>query len=65
MVLKTLFLGVALERILGLDRRKTAELARMAEDYASERKAAGRSVPADIGRLSFDRDEERATRIPE
>ncbi|HSN98566.1 MAG TPA: EboA domain-containing protein [Candidatus Nanopelagicales bacterium] len=51
LVLKALFLGVALERIVGLERRRTAELARMAEGYASERRAAGRSVPADIDRI--------------
>ena len=49
MVLKALFNGVALKRIVGLDRRVTAELTRMANDYASERRAAGRSVPSDIG----------------
>jgi hypothetical protein len=52
MVLKALFTGVALERIVGLDARTTPELRRMAGDYASERRAAGRSVPADIGRLT-------------
>jgi hypothetical protein len=51
MVLKALFLGVALDRILGLDQRRTPELARMAQGYASERRAAGRSVPADIDRF--------------
>lgn len=51
-VLKALFTGVALERIIGLDGRVTPELAGMANDYASERRAAGRSVPADIWRLT-------------
>ena len=55
MVLKALFTGVALERIIGCDSRVTAELSRMAADYASERRAAGRSVPSDIGRLTGDR----------
>ncbi|WP_437279902.1 EboA domain-containing protein [Sorangium sp. So ce375] len=65
-VLKAMFMGVALARIVGLDRRRSSELARMAEDFASERRAAGRSVPADIGLLSLDDHErERATRIPE
>ena len=50
MVLKVLFTGVALERIIGLPARVTAELRRMANDYARERAAAGRNVPADIGR---------------
>lgn len=52
MVLKALFIGVALERIMGLSARVTPELRRMADDYARERIAAGRSVPADIGRLT-------------
>jgi len=51
LVLKALFIGVALDRIVGLDERRTPELARMAADYASERRAAGRPVPADIGRV--------------
>jgi hypothetical protein len=49
MVLKALFNNVALARVRGLDRRANSELARMAGDYAAERRAAGRSVPADIG----------------
>lgn len=48
MVLKALFIGVAIDRIAGLDRRLNAELSRMARDYAAERRAAGRSVPADL-----------------
>jgi len=48
-VLKALFIGVALSRIVGLDRRRGAELARMAAVYAAERRAAGRPVPSDIG----------------
>ncbi|WP_437877210.1 EboA domain-containing protein [Sorangium sp. So ce513] len=65
MVLKAMFMGVALARIVGLERRRSSELARMAEDFASERRAAGRSVPADIGLLSLELEHERATRIPE
>jgi hypothetical protein len=49
MVLKALFTGVGLRRIVGLQGRITGELRRMAAGYASERRAAGRSVPADIG----------------
>lgn len=48
MVLKAVFVGVAVDRINGLDRRITPELARMAADYAAERRAAGRPVPADV-----------------
>jgi hypothetical protein len=54
MILKALFLGVALARVEGLDRRRNAELARMAAAYASERRAAGRSVPADIALLGVE-----------
>jgi hypothetical protein len=48
MVLKALFTEMALDRIVGLASRLTPELSRMAADYAQERRAAGRSVPADI-----------------
>jgi hypothetical protein len=51
MVLKAVFIEVAVERILGLTARITPELRRMAADYASERRAAGRSVPDDVGDL--------------
>jgi hypothetical protein len=51
MVLKAVFIEVAVGRILGLEARITPELRRMAGDYASERRAAGRSVPADVERL--------------
>jgi len=51
MVLKALFTDVRLDLIVGLDIRVTPELRRMAAGYASERRAAGRSVPIDIGRL--------------
>jgi hypothetical protein len=48
LVIKAFFVGIAVGRIAGLKERKTAELRRMAADYASERRAAGRSVPGDI-----------------
>ena len=51
MALKAVFTGVALARILGLASRRTPELARMAADYADERRAAGRPVPSDLGDL--------------
>jgi len=47
-VLKCLFNGLPVGRIMGLDRRAGAELARMCEDYRDERVAAGRAVPPDI-----------------
>ena len=49
MILKALFNNVALARVIGLEARRNSELARMAADYAAERRAAGRSVPDDIG----------------
>jgi hypothetical protein len=45
MVLKAVFSGVALHRVTSLPERVTPELVRMAEDYAAERRAAGRAVP--------------------
>jgi len=51
MVLKAIFIEVAVGRILGLEGRITPELRRMAADYASERRAAGRSVPGDVAYL--------------
>ena len=52
MVLKAVFTAVPLARILDLATRLTPELARMAADYASERAAAGRSIPADLALLT-------------
>jgi hypothetical protein len=51
LVLKAVFLGVRLPRVLGLAARVTPELTRMAGDYAAERRAAGRSVPEDLALL--------------
>lgn len=50
-VLKCLFVGVPLAAVAGLDRRTDVELLRMVADYAQERRAAGREVPADAARL--------------
>ena len=52
-VLKCLFVGVPLRLVAGLDRPDGSddELRRMVADYAAERRAAGREVPADA--LSF------------
>jgi len=51
-VLKALFNSIPIARIVGLRRRMNPELSRMASDYAAERRAAGRPVPADIGLAS-------------
>lgn len=47
-VLKAMFNSIALSRIVGLASRLNPELSRMARDYAAERSAASRTVPADI-----------------
>jgi sugar phosphate isomerase/epimerase len=46
-VLKCLFTGVPLAAVASLERRIDTELLRMVGDYADERRAAGREVPAD------------------
>jgi hypothetical protein len=48
MVVHALVTGVALDLVEGLGARVTPELVRMANEYAAERRAAGRSVPADV-----------------
>jgi hypothetical protein len=48
LVLKAFFVGVPVRRIEGLASRRGPELVRMALAYASERRAAGRSVPSDL-----------------
>ena len=47
-VLKAMFVGLPLARVVGLSRRHNAELTRMASDFADERRAAGRPVPPDL-----------------
>jgi hypothetical protein len=47
-VLKCVFVGIPLAAVAGLERRADGELARMLADYARERRAAGREVPADV-----------------
>ncbi len=48
LVLKALFIGAPVGRIVGLAARITPELVRMVDAFASERRAAGRAVPADV-----------------
>jgi hypothetical protein len=47
MILKCLFNEISLARVEGLEARVTPELRRMVAGTVSERRAAGRSVPAD------------------
>ncbi|MEP7765148.1 EboA domain-containing protein [Sanguibacter sp. 25GB23B1] len=51
-VLKLVFMGVPLDAVAGLDERADDELARMAADFAAERRAAGRTVPDDLARIT-------------
>ncbi|MFW2514263.1 EboA domain-containing protein [Demequina sp. SO4-13] len=51
-VLKLVFMEVSLDAVAQLESRRDAELARMAEDFAAERRAAGRPVPDDVFRLT-------------
>jgi len=50
MVLKALFIGVALDPIQGLEQRANRDLARMLVDYARERRAAGRTISPELWR---------------
>jgi hypothetical protein len=47
-VLKCVFGGIPLRHVTGLPDRIDAELVRMLTDYARERSAAGRPIPADV-----------------
>ncbi|WP_328947293.1 EboA domain-containing protein [Streptomyces sp. NBC_00250] len=56
-VLKCVFLGVPLDAVAGLARRRDPELDRMFAAFAAERIAAGRRVPDDVRRqLQLDQD---------
>jgi hypothetical protein len=48
MAMKAVFVEAPVARIEGLAERRNPELLRMARDYASERRAAGRPVPDDV-----------------
>jgi sugar phosphate isomerase/epimerase len=47
-VLKLVFMGISLSTVTDLHERADDELARMACDFAAERKAAGRAIPEDL-----------------
>ncbi len=48
LVIKAVFIGAPLWRVIGLDGRLSPELARMALDLADERRSAGRDVPPEL-----------------
>jgi hypothetical protein len=50
LVLKSLFIGLSLDPIVGLDRRANPKLARILCDYAHERWSAGRPVSPELWR---------------
>ncbi len=52
MIMKLMFVGLPLERVHAWQSRVNPELVRMAHDFASERRAAGRSVPDDVARIA-------------
>jgi hypothetical protein len=52
MVMKAIFNELSLARVVGLGQRNNPELRRMVAAYASERRAAGRPVPADTDLVS-------------
>ena len=58
--IKAVFIGAPLWRVVGLDGRLDADLARMALDLVEERRSAGRPIPADLWLCLGDFDPERA-----
>ena len=48
LVMKAFFTGKDITQITGLQERKNARLTHILTDYAAERRAAGRSLPASI-----------------
>ena len=51
-IMKAMFVGIPLARIPGWESRVNAELLRMSQDFAAERRAAGRPVPDDVVRIA-------------
>lgn len=50
-LLKSLFVGARLASVSGVDSRLSPDLARMALDYADERRSAGRQIPPELWML--------------
>lgn len=51
LVMKALFNGLPVQRIVGLAARLNEDLVRMCRDYACERRAAGRAISPDLAML--------------
>ncbi|MCP8900101.1 EboA domain-containing protein [Gilvimarinus xylanilyticus] len=63
LVMKALFLELPVWRLVGLDDRRSAELTRMALDYAEERGSAGRDLPLGLWLCLDDHDPDRVDRL--
>lgn len=50
LILKCLFIGVSLRNVIGVDERANSKLTAMLIDFAHERRAAHRSIPAELWR---------------
>jgi hypothetical protein len=60
MILKCLFIEVSLRPVIGIDERANAKLMSMLVDFAHERRAAHRSIPAELWRCVGPCADERA-----
>jgi len=60
MILKCLFIGVSLRNVIGVDERSNSKLAAMLIDFAHERRAAHRPIPAELWRCVGPHADERA-----
>ena len=63
-VLKVLFMGIPLEAIADVDRRRDDELTRMAAGLVAERRAASRDISDDMSRLAGGGIQTTADRTP-
>jgi len=63
-VLKVLFMGIPLEAIADVDRRRDDELTRMAAGLVAERRAASRDISDDMSRLAGGGVQTTADRTP-
>ncbi|MGW9184818.1 EboA domain-containing protein [Agromyces sp. NPDC055661] len=63
-VLKVLFMGIPLEAIADVDRRRDDELTRMAAGLVAERRAASRDISDDMSRLAGGSVQTTADRTP-
>ncbi len=60
LILKCLFIGVSLRNVIGVDERANSKLASMLIDFAHERRAAHRPIPAELWRCVGPHADDRA-----